>query len=120
MTLEASGDGLWEWNTHTGEVCFSSRYCTMLGYEPYELSQSYDAWSGLLHPDDRESVENALDAPIVYQDRLVGNLLIGKKKDGYTDDDKQLLETITDQIAPVLNTRLELDREQKAARWGEG
>jgi PAS domain S-box-containing protein len=287
MALEASSDGLWDWNVQTGEIYFSPRYYIMLGYKPYELPQTYDTWVGLLHPDDREAAEkiirdhiennsgpfepefrmktrsgkwkwilgkgkvfsvdekgrpvrvvgthtditdtkkterelklririsriflttagdetyekilalvldmtqsrygifgfidetgewvcpsltrdiwencripgkriafphdtwtgiwgqamterqsryanrrlrlpkghitidNALDAPVVYQDRLVGNLLIGQKDTGYTDDDQDLMEMVADQIAPVLNTRLERDREIKERRQAE-
>jgi PAS domain S-box-containing protein len=294
MALEASSDGLWDWNVQTGEIYFSPRYYTMLGYKPYELPQAYDTWVGLLHPDDRKTAEktildhiekksgpyeqefrlktrsgkwkwilgkgkvfsvdengrplrvvgthtdisrlkaavrqaretqkelkirnqiahiflttpgddiyekilalvldmtqsrygifgfiddagewvcpsltkdiwencqvpdkriafphdtwtgiwgqamtdktcryinqrlhlpkghitidNALDAPVVYQDRLVGNLLIGQKDTGYTDDDQRLMEMVADQIAPVLKTRLERDREQKERKLAE-
>ncbi|MCF8105306.1 MAG: PAS domain S-box protein [Desulfohalobiaceae bacterium] len=57
FALEASNDGLWDWNVRTGEVYFSPRYFTMLGYTPYELPQSYETWAGLLHPEDRAGVE---------------------------------------------------------------
>jgi PAS domain S-box-containing protein len=60
MALEASRDGLWDWNIQTGEVYFSPRYYTMLGYEPNELPQTYDTWAGLLHPDDREAAEKSI------------------------------------------------------------
>jgi len=287
MALDASSDGMWDWNARTGEVYFSPRYYTMLGYEPDELPPSYDTWAGLLHPDDREraektvlehiendfgpleqefrlktktgkwkwilgkgkvfskdengrpvrvvgthtditekkkterqlrirndvariflttpgdevydkflalvldmtqsrygifgyiddagawvcpsmtreiwekcrvpdkqitfphntwtgiwgkamadkkcryvnqtfqlpkghiAIENALDAPLIYQNQLVGNLLIGQKKNGYTDDDRHLIEIMADQIAPVLKTRLERDQEQIERRRAE-
>jgi PAS domain S-box-containing protein len=287
MALEASTNGLWDWNVQTGKLYFSPRYYTMLGYAPDELPQTYDTWAGLLHPDDRETavktirdhiekncgpfdqefrmktrsgkwkwilgkgkvfsvdekgrpvrvvgthtditdkkkterelklrnqiariflttagdetyekilamvldmtqsrygifgfideagewvcpsltrdiwekcqvpgkriafphdtwtgiwgkamtrkrciyinrqihlpeghitIENALDAPVVYKDQLVGNLLIGQKKTGYTNDDQGLMEMVADQIAPVLKTRLERDQEHKERRRAE-
>jgi len=287
MALEASSEGLWDWNIQTGEVYFSPRYFTMLGYAPDELSQAYDTWTGLLHPEDREAaekkflghiknrsgsfkqefrlktqsgkwkwiqskgkvfsvdengrpvrvvgthtditekkktekelkirniiariflttagdetyekiltlildmtqsrygifgfideagdwvcpsltrdiwencritdkrtafphqawtgiwgqamkerksrfinrklrlpeghivIENALDAPVVYQDQLVGNLLIAQKDTGYTEDDQLLMEMVADQIAPVLRTRLERDQEHKERKQAE-
>jgi PAS domain S-box-containing protein len=44
--------GLWDVNLHTGDAWLNDRWWTMLGYEPNELSRSYDVWRELLHPDD--------------------------------------------------------------------
>jgi len=57
LALDAANDGLWDWNVVTGEVYFSPRYYTMLGYMPYELEQSYQTWASLLHPDERGQAE---------------------------------------------------------------
>ena len=54
LAMEATTDGLFDWNMQTGEVFFSPRYYTMLGYEPDELPASYDTWVQFLHPDDKE------------------------------------------------------------------
>lgn len=56
MALEAVDDAVWEWNVETGDAYFSPRWYTMLGYEPYEMPQSYETWSRLLHPEDRGRV----------------------------------------------------------------
>ena len=55
LALEATSDGLWDWDVPSGRAYFSPRYFTMLGYEPDELPASYDTWSGLLHPDERQA-----------------------------------------------------------------
>lgn len=60
LALEAASDGLWDWNVQTGEVYFSPRYYTMLGYEPYELPQAYETWAKLLHPEDRKPIEEKI------------------------------------------------------------
>jgi len=57
LVLEATNDGIWDWNTKTGEAYFSPRYYTMLGYEPDEFPPCYNSWRGLLHPDDLEKTE---------------------------------------------------------------
>jgi PAS domain S-box-containing protein len=57
ITLDATTDGIWSWNVDSGEVFFSDRYYTMLGYGPGEFPASYKSWIDLLHPDDRERVE---------------------------------------------------------------
>ena len=61
LTLEATSDGLWDWDIPTGRAVFSPRYYTMLGYEPYEFSQDYDSWRSLLHPDDIDPTERQIN-----------------------------------------------------------
>ncbi|MDY6791879.1 MAG: PAS domain S-box protein [Thermodesulfobacteriota bacterium] len=58
-------------------------------------------------------IARALDVPIIHQDELIGNFLVGNKKTDYDENDKRLLESICDYIAPVLNARLQRDREVK-------
>jgi PAS domain S-box-containing protein len=52
LALDSVSDAVWDWQVETGEVYFSSRWYTMLGYEPYELPQEFETWRKLLHPDD--------------------------------------------------------------------
>jgi PAS domain S-box-containing protein len=52
LALDSVSDAVWDWRVDTGEVYFSSRWYTMLGYEPYELPQDFETWRRLLHPDD--------------------------------------------------------------------
>ena len=52
LALDSVTDAVWDWRVDTGEVYFSSRWYTMLGYEPYELPQVFETWRKLLHPDD--------------------------------------------------------------------
>ena len=54
LAMEAARDGLFDWNMETGDMYFSPRYYTMLGYEPYEMPAAYETWISLLHPDDRD------------------------------------------------------------------
>ena len=57
LALEASSDGLWDWNFETGEVYFSPRYLGMLGYESGDLERSITGWEKYLHPDDFEKTK---------------------------------------------------------------
>jgi diguanylate cyclase (GGDEF)-like protein/PAS domain S-box-containing protein len=56
FALEGSGDGLWDWNVQTGDVYFSQRWKTVLGYEPDEISDRLEEWDKRVHPEDRERV----------------------------------------------------------------
>lgn len=62
LALEATSDALWDWHVDTGEVYYSPRWYTMLGYEPYELPAAFETWKMLVHPDDITVVE-----PIILQ-----------------------------------------------------
>jgi two-component system, cell cycle sensor histidine kinase and response regulator CckA len=52
LTLEATTDGIWQWDFRTNEMSFSRRYYTMLGYEPGAFPPSFKAWHDLIHPED--------------------------------------------------------------------
>ena len=54
--MEATSDGLWDWNLITHEVYYSPAYFRMLGYTPGEWPYEASTWKELLHPDEREAV----------------------------------------------------------------
>lgn len=62
LALQASGDGLWDWDIATGTVFFSDRWMTMLGYGADELTPTVDTWQDLVHPADWPWVSARLDA----------------------------------------------------------
>ena len=53
LTLDISGDGMWDWFPKTGRVEYSPRFRAMLGYSPLQFPNSMEAWEGIIHPDDR-------------------------------------------------------------------
>ena len=54
LALEATSDGLWDWNVKTGEVFYSPRYFDMLGYKPEDFKSKSGTWLQFVHPDDEE------------------------------------------------------------------
>ena len=54
--MEATNDGLWDWNVETDEIYFSPAYSQMLDYEPNELLGLIQSWKDLIHPDERDGV----------------------------------------------------------------
>ena len=55
--LEATSDGIWDWNVQTDRTYINPAYSIMLGYVPGELGDTADShWVALLHPDDRAHV----------------------------------------------------------------
>ncbi len=77
LVLEATEDGVWNWDFRTGEVYFSPRYYTMVGYAENEFPPSYESWRQRLHPDDaataeqvfRDAVENHTPFAIEFRFR---------------------------------------------------
>ncbi|MDD2464618.1 MAG: PAS domain S-box protein [Desulfobulbus sp.] len=56
LAMEATKDGLWDWDIGLGTVYYSPSYWAMLGYDAGEQPQEAIAWMERLHPEDRESV----------------------------------------------------------------
>ncbi len=51
--MDASRDGLWDWNLISNEMYFSPSYLRMLGYEKDQLPQNFDTFCRtFMHPDD--------------------------------------------------------------------
>jgi len=58
-------------------------------------------------PEGHIQIINALNVPIIYQGKLIGNILVGNKKTDYIENDIMLLESISRNIAPNLYSILE-------------
>jgi PAS domain S-box-containing protein len=56
FALDASQEGVYDWNIKTGHIFYSKIYCNMLGYEPYEITPNLDAIQALMHDEDRMTV----------------------------------------------------------------
>ncbi|MBI5033955.1 MAG: PAS domain S-box protein [Chloroflexi bacterium] len=54
LVMRATNDGIWDWNTRTGEVYYSPRWKSMLGYVDDEIANRNEAWLALVHPEDYE------------------------------------------------------------------
>jgi len=62
LAVRGSNDGIWDWNTQTGDVFFSSRWKAMRGFEDHEIRNDVDEWRSRIHPDDLDRVLQSIDA----------------------------------------------------------
>ena len=116
LAFRAAQDGIWDWNIETGEVYYSSRYKSMLGYSDEEIEHHVSAWTRLMHPDDmpralkvvEEVLEGKRDYVIEfrmlhkdghYVDILSRGFPIRRKPDG--------------QIARIVGTHVDLSDHKK-------
>lgn len=61
MALEASGQGLWDWDLETDRVYYSPQWAHMIGHIPEDIEPLPAARLDRLHPDDRDGALAALD-----------------------------------------------------------
>ena len=58
LAMDASSDGLWDWNTLSNQCYCTPAYFRMLGYDPSQFDTSIEnCWIRLLHPDDRAAAQ---------------------------------------------------------------
>ncbi len=62
LALQGAGDALWDWDLVTGRVFRSPRWSLMLGYEETTSWNAREHFLKLLHPDDRDATEAAVEA----------------------------------------------------------
>ncbi len=54
LALDATSDGLFDWDITSGKTYYSPAYIRMLGYELDEFTTQITSWSDLIVPEDRE------------------------------------------------------------------
>ncbi|WP_017715993.1 PAS domain S-box protein [Kamptonema formosum] len=62
LAMEASAQGLWDWNIATGEAYLDPQWKKILGYEVEEIENNYQSWVRRLHPEDASGVMESLNA----------------------------------------------------------
>ena len=62
LAINATKDGLWEWDIRTNQEFFSPRWCEIIGYsfDDPELPHTYESWASRIHPDDYDRVASAM------------------------------------------------------------
>ena len=61
FVAKMSGLASWDWSPKSGEIAFSDDYLKMLGYTSREIHGTYAEWDSFLHPEDKDSVTDALE-----------------------------------------------------------
>lgn len=54
--MDATGEGLWDWDSHSNLVRHNKQWCTLLGLEDDFLQHDLSVFVGIIHEDDRAAV----------------------------------------------------------------
>jgi PAS domain S-box-containing protein len=124
LAMDATNDGIWDWDLNKGRIFRNRSYWRMLGYDGREFLDDFDAWERLLHPDDREMAVEANRATIrgeaegfaiEFRMRTAGGKwkwILGRTKVAYRDANGRavrLVGTHTD-IDSLKEAQLSLER----------
>ena len=60
LIFGSSLDGIWDWDLENNEIYLSSRWKSQLGYADEELENSFEVWIDLLHAEDKNRIQQAL------------------------------------------------------------
>ena len=70
FAIEATTDGVWDWDTTTGETFYSEPLKEMLGYSDSEMGNTLDAWRKLVHPEDLDGTLKRLNSHLQGETKL--------------------------------------------------
>lgn len=70
FALEGNMAGVWDWNLLTGQINFTPRCYQILGYQENAIGDKIDNWIGMIHDDDKEMAQKAI------QEFLEGKVIV--------------------------------------------
>jgi PAS domain S-box-containing protein len=62
LVLDATRDGIWDWDLRTGQAYLSPHYYDLIGYRPEDVTPGLEFFKRSMHPDDMERVMASLEA----------------------------------------------------------
>ncbi|MBN1352950.1 PAS domain S-box protein [candidate division KSB1 bacterium] len=84
-----------------------------------EKKPNYSNQSSKLVPKGHIPIERYMSMPIVHREEVIGLFQVANKETEYNETDLQTLQNIADYVAPVLDARLQRDRNEKARMQAE-
>ena len=62
LAMQGANDGLWDWDMNTGEIYYSPRWKSMLGYAEDDLEPNLSEWKRIVHKDDMDRALSEVEA----------------------------------------------------------
>jgi PAS domain S-box-containing protein len=83
LVLEATNDGVWDWNPRTDIAFFSRRWKEILGYAEHEVADTGEAFFAMVHDQDRQRVEAAIKAHLERREPYLVDFRMRTKDGGW-------------------------------------
>jgi len=77
-------------------------------------NRSFSSNGPFCTPEGHICINHFLTAPIVFGEETIGLISVANKEGGFNDEDREMLERITVYISPILNARLQRDRQERS------
>ena len=71
LIVDATNDGIWDWDLLTGKVFFSDKWYDIFGFDKDSYKHTENDWTALIHPNDIDRIKKSRE------------LYLGKKLDKY-------------------------------------
>ena len=102
-STKGTEDGIFDWNLRTGEIFFSGRFFSMLGYDrPAGMGKVEEAME-LVHPDDYDMVKEYVDKYNLETDEGIIELLFSEGMDGPKATSKLQRQRLADILDGLVN-----------------
>ena len=117
LAMQASNDGLFDWNLETNEIYYSPGWKRMLGYQDHELANDFTVWEKATEPEDVKRSWELQEKLIKRQiDRFVMEFKM-KHKDGHWIDILSRAEAFFDEAGKairIIGTHTDITYRKKA------
>lgn len=70
-------------------------------------------------PNKHVPISRIMIVPIIYRENVIGIIALANKPEDYNDQDKELIESIANYIAPILDAKIQRDKQEFAKRKAE-
>lgn len=119
LVLEATNDGVWDWNLQTDNAYFSPRWKALLGYAEDEVEDTGAAFFALLHPKDQAKVEAAVNGHLEGREPYLVEFRMRSKSGGWVEIQARGQAIWDEQGAPVRMAGVHTDVSERHRRERE-
>lgn len=82
LAIAGTSDGIWDWDIDNNTIFQSARWKSMLGFSNDEIQEDFNSFDNLLHPDDKQRVQDTLQSYLENKIDKYENEFRLKHKDG--------------------------------------